>query len=64
MLLQQGYVPATYGRFCRSHTPSDVAELVGLAGHYVENTGNSTLRFLEIFKTGEPGAIQSLLFSR
>lgn len=23
-----------------------------VAGHYVENTGNTTLRYLEIFKTG------------
>lgn len=23
-----------------------------LTGHYVENTGNTTLRFLEVFKSG------------
>lgn len=31
---------------------SVVSSLTILSGHYVENTGNTTLRFLEIFKSG------------
>jgi oxalate decarboxylase/phosphoglucose isomerase-like protein (cupin superfamily) len=33
--------------------PSIVAYIPASFGHYVENTGNTTLRYLEIFNTGE-----------
>ncbi|KAG8216718.1 putative oxalate decarboxylase/oxidase [Butyriboletus roseoflavus] len=33
--------------------PGDVAYIPPSYGHYVENTGNSTLLFLEIFRSGE-----------
>lgn len=33
--------------------PGDVGYVPASYGHYVENTGNTTLRFLEIFKSGK-----------
>jgi len=47
----EGYVPATMGE---SLVPWAIWRyiLTRLQGHYVENTGNTTLRFLEIFNTG------------
>lgn len=31
----------------------DIGYVPASYGHYIENTGNTTLKFLEIFKTGE-----------
>ena len=36
----------------------DIAYVPSPYGHYVENTGNTTLRFLEIFNTGEAKLLQ------
>lgn len=30
----------------------DLMNLITTIGHYVENTGNTTLKFLEVFKSG------------
>ena len=55
MIFQAGdvsYVPASYGEppFVNSIYPY---QHITFTGHYVENTGNTTLKFLEIFKTGK-----------
>jgi hypothetical protein len=50
-----GYVPASFGtplsRRCIC-TLETFTCAIGV-GHYVENTGNTTLHYLEIFNTGE-----------
>ena len=44
-----GYAPASYGTLSSLDRK---ASLLSIAGHYVENTGNTTMRYLEIFRTG------------
>ena len=36
-----------------NYQPGDVSYVPATFGHYVENIGNTTLRFLEIFNTGK-----------
>ena len=38
----------------------DIAYVPTPYGHYIENTGNTTLRFLEIFNSGESHLPRSL----
>jgi oxalate decarboxylase/phosphoglucose isomerase-like protein (cupin superfamily) len=35
-----------------NYQPGDIGYIPASFGHYVENIGNTTLKFLEIFKTG------------
>ena len=51
-----GFVPASSGTLSESTlqgTCRRILTLVVNLGHYVENIGNTTLHFLEIFNTGE-----------
>ena len=46
------YVPAAYGEFKFTRVYFGVDRTLRLlTGHYVENTGNTTLRFIEVFNT-------------
>jgi hypothetical protein len=47
-----GYVPASFGTSF-SVIPPLARTYTADVGHYIENTGNTTLHFLEIFNTGE-----------
>jgi hypothetical protein len=48
-----GYVPASYGTWFELTIHSTPGVLTFDVGHYLENTGNTTLHFLEIFDTGK-----------
>ena len=51
-----GFVPASSGALSESTVQGTCRRLLTLVvnlGHYVENIGNTTLHFLEIFNTGE-----------
>jgi len=51
-----GFVPASSGTLSESTlqgTCKRILTFVVDLGHYVENIGNTTLHFLEIFNTGE-----------
>ena len=41
------YVPPSYG----NQTADSIAHACALLGHYIENTGNTTLHYLEILKS-------------
>jgi oxalate decarboxylase/phosphoglucose isomerase-like protein (cupin superfamily) len=48
-----GYVPAGYGMWAKlTVSPMRLPSFYFDVGHYLENTGNTTLHFLEIFDTG------------
>jgi len=65
-----GFVPASSGALSESTVQGTCRRLLTLVvnlGHYVENIGNTTLHFLEIFNTGEsliPFAFVQMGFNR
>lgn len=46
-----GYIPPSFGQDYFMIAFEITLIFVGTLGHYVENTGNTTLKFLEIFKS-------------
>ena len=56
-----GYVPASMGMAMSS--TSFISVLNAFVGHYVENIGNTTLKYLEIFNSGTRSTFQKNLNS-
>lgn len=59
--MNPGYIPASNGtstlHICSTpHSYPNSPLSSTTSGHYVENTGNTTLRFLEIFNSGTPSS--------
>lgn len=51
-----GFVPASFGMLSEPTIQGACRPLLALIvnlGHYIENIGNTTLHYLEIFNTGE-----------
>ena len=48
-----GYAPASYGEISSFGLYSPSLTKTFREGHYIENTGNTTLHFLEIYKSGQ-----------